>query len=176
MLNQSVDTGQVRSPALPGKYLTFRLAHQSYGLPVLKVREIIRSLDITPVPRMPPVVKGVINLRGKVIPVLDLAIQFSRTPTSMTDRTCIVVTQAATASGLLQLVGIIVDAVEEVTPVNEQDIEPLPDFGWDHGPEGILGLAKLRGAVKALLDIDRVIAETPALVGGESHSDPARAT
>lgn len=141
-----------------GRYLTFILGREAYGVAVLKVREIIRMLDITPVPRMPSHVKGVINLRGKVIPVIDLRIKFELGSAETNERTCIVVVQITTPSGARPQVGVIVDAVEEVIHIPGQDIEETPDFGGQLATDYILGMAKIKGCVKSLLDIDRVLA------------------
>ena len=141
-----------------GKYLTFVLGREGYGVPVLKVREIIRLSAITPVPQMPDYVKGVLNLRGKIIPVTDLRLKFRLARAEDTERTCIVVVQIATAEGTTTAVGLIVDAVEEVANLTDADIEPTPDFAGAVATDYILGIAKLKGSVKALLDLDKVVA------------------
>jgi purine-binding chemotaxis protein CheW len=143
--------------ALAGKYLTFGLGDESYGLPVLKVREIIKLTPITAVPQMPDYVKGVINLRGKVIPVVDLRAKFGLAKAATTERTCIVVVQVEMADHSKTFMGLIVDGVEEVAHIATQDIEETPDFGATLNTDYILGMAKVKGAVKALLDIDRVV-------------------
>jgi purine-binding chemotaxis protein CheW len=143
---------------LSGKYLTFVLGNESYGIPVLKIREIISMLHITPVPQMPAYVKGVINLRGKVIPVIDLRVKFCLAKADVTDSTCIVVVQVVAGAGNTKQIGLIVDAVEEVANIPQTDIEPAPDFGGAVEIDYILGMAKVKGAVKSLLDIDKVIA------------------
>jgi purine-binding chemotaxis protein CheW len=143
--------------AAAGKYLTFLLGHESYGIEVLRIREIIRLTDITPVPQMPAYVKGVINLRGKIIPVVDLRIKFSLAQTADTERTCIVVVQVNLPSGSKNLMGMIVDDVEEVVSITQGDIEETPDFGMQIDTDYILGMAKIKGVVKSLLDIDRVV-------------------
>jgi len=144
--------------SLAGKYLTFFLGEETYGIPVLKVREIISMLPITQVPQVPTYMKGVINLRGKVIPVLDLRAKFSLPETQATASTCIVVVQIKGAEGQINLIGLIVDAVEEVANIAEADIEPTPDFGGTVSVQYILGMAKIKGTVKSLLDIDQIIA------------------
>ncbi len=140
-----------------GKYLTFVLGHESYGISVLKVREIIRLMDITPVPQMPAYVKGVINLRGKVVPIVDLRIRFALAQAESSERTCIVVVQVKTPANTSAFMGFIVDAVEEVTNIPAAEIEPTPDFGSRLHTEYILGMAKIRGKVKTLLDIDQLL-------------------
>ena len=140
-----------------GKYLTFVLGHEPYGVAVLKVREIIRLPDITPVPRMPDYIMGVINLRGKVIPVVDLRIKFQLSKAEVTERTCVVVVEVDMPSKEKLLIGLIVDAVEEVINVTNDDIEATPDFGAKFSADYIVGMAKTKGAVKTLLDIDRIV-------------------
>jgi purine-binding chemotaxis protein CheW len=141
--------------AEPGKYLTFTLGTESYGIPVLKVREIIRLCPITPVANMPAHVKGVINLRGKVIPVVDLRTKFGLPAVLDDERTCVVVTQLALPGGL-RLYGVIVDGVEEVSHFLPDDIEPTPDFGGAIDSQYLTGIAKTTGGVKMLVDLDRV--------------------
>lgn len=140
-----------------GKYLTFVLGQESYGVDVLKIREIIRPVDITSVPQMPAYVCGVINLRGKIVPVVDLRIKFGLEPSAATERSCIVVVQVRLPSGGISLMGLIVDAVEEVLNISEGDIEETPDFGTTIDTDYILGMAKVKGAVKTILDIDKVV-------------------
>jgi len=142
---------------LAGKHLTFVLGREHYGVPVLKVREIIRLCDITPVPQMPPYIKGVLNLRGKIIPVADLRVKFGLASADNTDLTCIVVVSITLPDKTASLMGLIVDAVEEVVSIVASEIEPTPDFGAAIDTDYILGMAKIKGAVKALLDIDKVI-------------------
>lgn len=142
---------------LAGKQLTFVLGKEHYGLPVLKVREIIRFCDITPVPQMPDYVRGVLNLRGKIIPVVDLRMKFNLTEAKQTDLTCIIVVQVARPDKSNTLMALVVDAVEEVVTLTEADIEPTPDFGGAVQADYILGMAKVKGQVKALLDIDAVL-------------------
>jgi len=155
--------------ALAGKYLTFTLGDESYGVPVLKVREIIRLTPITSVPQMPDYVKGVINLRGKVIPVVDLRLKFGLARAESNERTCTVVVQVELAGQNKTLMGLIVDGVEEVVQIGAQDIESTPDFGSSLDTAYILGMAKVKNAVKALLDIDKVVAtETIELIQNQA--------
>ncbi len=139
-----------------GKYLTFSLDNEEYGIGILNVKEIIGMIPITMIPRMPAYVKGVINLRGKVIPVIDLRLKLSMKEAEYTERTCIIVVEISGASGQV-LLGIIVDSVAEVLNVKEADIEDTPSFGAKLETEYILGMAKIGGRVKILLDIDRVL-------------------
>jgi purine-binding chemotaxis protein CheW len=150
--------------AAAGKYLTFSLDRESYGLPVLRVREIIRLTDITPVPQMPPHIRGVINLRGKIIPVVDLRVRFGFPPALPSERTCIVVVQVAGGLGGQMQLGLIVDDVQEVTQISGADIEETPDFDAQVNTDCILGIAKLKGRVAVLLDIDKALsAESTAV-------------
>jgi len=146
----------VTTAAKPGRYLTFRLGRESYGLPVLGVREIIRLCPITPVPRMPAYIKGVINLRGKVIPILDLRAKFQLSSESYSDRACIIVVQVGAPPAAVMLMGAIVDAVEEVVQLAAAELEPTPDFGGSPATDYILGMATVHGGVKTLLDLDKV--------------------
>jgi purine-binding chemotaxis protein CheW len=139
-----------------GKYLTFSLAGEEYGIGILKVKEIIGIMAITTIPRMPSYVKGVINLRGKVIPVIDLRLKFSMSEMEYSERTCIIVVEISGEAGRL-LIGIIVDSVSEVLNVKGADIEDTPAFGARLDTEYILGMAKIGGSVKILLEIDRVL-------------------
>ena len=139
-----------------GKYLTFKLAAEDYGLEILKVQEIIKMMDITRVPRTPHFVRGVINLRGKVIPVVDLRLKFGMSESETTDKTCVIVVQVARKAGTVTM-GIIVDEVSEVLDIVGEDIEPSPSFGTTVDTRFILGMAKTKGAVKILLDIDKVL-------------------
>ena len=143
--------------AQAGKYLTVVLDSEAYGLAVLKVREIIRLQKITPVPQVPEFVKGVINLRGRVIPIVDLRAKFGL-KAEFTERTCVVVVQVTLDAGNTVQMGLIVDSVEEVVNLTGEEIEPTPEFGVRIDTSYILGMAKIKGQVKTLLDIDRVVA------------------
>ena len=139
-----------------GKYLTFSLEKEEYGIGILKVKEIIGMMPITSVPRTPAFVKGVINLRGKVIPVVDLRAKFDMEPIPYTERTCIIVVEIE-AKAATVLIGIVVDSVSEVLNIKEEDIEETPTFGTKLDTHYILGMAKTEGSVKILLNIDRVL-------------------
>ena len=143
--------------SLAGKYLTVVLDNEAYGIAVLKVREIIRLQKITPVPQMPEFVKGVINLRGRVIPVIDLRIKFGLRA-EFAERTCVVVVQIAIEAGRDIQMGLVVDSVEEVVNLTGAEIEPTPDFGARIDTSYLLGIAKVKNVVKTLLDIERVVA------------------
>jgi purine-binding chemotaxis protein CheW len=148
--------------AAPGKYLTFALADEEYGLPVLKVREIIKMMEITQVPKVPPHVKGVINLRGKVIPIVDLRLKFGFPPQEATERTCIIVVDSALNGGRGSL-GFVVDGVSEVMNITAEEIEPTPDFGEQFNTAYLQGIAKRGSHVKMLLDLDRVLSSASVL-------------
>ena len=139
-----------------GKYLTFCLAKEEYGIGILKVKEIIGMMPITTVPRTPGFLKGVINLRGKVIPVVDLRLKFGMEEMAYSERTCIIVVEIAGQSGPIQI-GTVVDAVSEVLNIKAADLEETPAFGAKLDTEYIRGMAKMNGGVKILLDIDKVL-------------------
>lgn len=139
-----------------GKYLTFSLAGEEYGIGILKVKEIIGMMPITIVPQTPDYIKGVINLRGKVIPVVDLRAKFMMPAADYTERTCIIVVEIAGERRSI-LMGIVVDSVSEVLNIKETDIEETPAFGTKLDTEYILGMAKIGSGIKILLDIDQVL-------------------
>ena len=149
---------QAHGPLLAkaGKYLTFTLADETYGMGILKVKEIIGMMSVTSVPRTPEFVKGVINLRGKVIPVVDLRLKFAMEAIPYTDRTCIIVVEIDTDEQTV-LIGIVVDAVSEVLNIREEEIENTPTFGSRLDTDYIMGMAKMDGGVKILLNIDHVL-------------------
>ncbi len=156
---------------LAGKYLTFGLAGEEYGLEILKVREIMGMMDVTAVPQTPEFVKGVINLRGKVIPVVDLRLKFSLDEAERTEETCIIVVDLGTVE-----TGIIVDRVSEVLDIAAEDIDETPAFGGSVDTDFILGMGKIDGSVKILLDIDKVlaaddIATVRAIANNNSETD-----
>jgi purine-binding chemotaxis protein CheW len=139
-----------------GKYLTFKLGDEEYGLEIHKVIEIIGMQDITPVPRTPDYLQGVINLRGIIHPVIDLNKKFGLGMTEETDLTCIIVVIVERDEKQEQM-GIIVDEVSEVEDINEEDVEDTPSLGTDINTEFILGMAKTKGSVKMLLDLQKVL-------------------
>jgi purine-binding chemotaxis protein CheW len=140
-----------------GKYLTFALGPEEYGLEILKVREIIGYMDITAVPQTPHHVKGVINLRGQVIPVIDLRAKFGMETTEVTEQTCIIVVEIATGGHKFST-GIVVDRVQEVLDIAGEKIEEAPQFGSSFNTDFILGMGKIGETVKILLDINQVLA------------------
>ncbi|MDR1394978.1 MAG: chemotaxis protein CheW [Deltaproteobacteria bacterium] len=146
-----------RAAGQEGKFLTFSLANEEYGIGILKVREIIGMMPIRTVPQTPGFVKGVINLRGKVIPVVDLRLKFSMSEAESTDRTSIIVVDVAAESSKFLNIGIVVDFVSEVVNIKADEIEAAPAFGAQLNTEYILGMAKIGKGVKILLDIDRIL-------------------
>ena len=151
-MQKPAETGKGKA----GKYLTFRLGEEEFGLEILKVQEIIQLQAITRVPRTPEYVRGVINLRGKVIPVVDLRLKFGMDRVEDTERTCIVVVQIRHADGVV-VMGTIIDEVREVLDIPEASIEDAPSFGSSIETEFILGMGKIGNGVKILLDIDKVL-------------------
>jgi len=147
---------------LGGKYLTFSLGSEEYGIVITKVREIIGIMEITAVPHTPDFIKGVINLRGRVIPIIELRMRFNMEVKDYDDRTCIIVVDVPGPNGTVQ-VGMLVDSVSEVINIAPQDIEPPPDFGVSTDAENIIiGMGKIKGKLKILLDVDQVIGRTLA--------------
>jgi len=153
------------APARGGKYLTFRLDDVEYGLEILKVREINGLTGITAVPRMPEYITGVINLRGKVIPVIDLRLKFGMIRGEHTEQTCVIVVDVG------QDVGIMVDTVSEVLDIADGAIEPAPAMGATVDTSFILGMGKINEQVKILLDIERVV-DVAELRQIADHVDP----
>ena len=152
LMDQAVNAMKERE----GKYLTFTLADEEYGIGILKIKEIIGMMPVTTVPQTPEFVKGVINLRGKVIPVIDLRLRFGMESMDYTERTCIIVVEIDGTSGTVQI-GIVVDSVSEVLNIKADEIEDTPTFGTKLKTDYILGMAKMEGGVKILLDINRVL-------------------
>ncbi|MFP4282460.1 MAG: chemotaxis protein CheW [Opitutales bacterium] len=147
-----------------GKFLTFKLGSESYAVEVLKIKEIIRMQRVTPVPHLPPYMRGIINLRGKVIPVVDLRLKFGLETIEETERTCIVVVQIRlNGDNRLAPVGMVVDAVDEVLNISDEQVEDNPDLGSTLENRFIQGLAKFEDIIVTLLDIDRLIREDDVL-------------
>ncbi|MDR0307232.1 MAG: chemotaxis protein CheW [Chitinispirillales bacterium] len=153
------EVAEKKGAGLAGKYLTFKLLKEEYGLEILKVREIIGMMAITSLPRTPLFVRGVINLRGKVIPVIDLRRKFEMEDTEDTDQTCIIVVDVGSKNGIIQI-GILVDSVSEVLDILGEDIEEAPTFGTNIDTAFILGMAKAKGSVKILLNIEKVLSSS----------------
>jgi purine-binding chemotaxis protein CheW len=141
-----------------GKYLTFSLSEEEYGLEILVVQEIIGMMKISRIPRTPGFIRGVINLRGKVIPVMDLRSKFGMTIQDDTEKTCIIVVQIGHDLDILTI-GILVDEVLEVLDIDDDQIEPPPSFGSKVNTDFLLGMGKIKEKVISLLYIDKVISE-----------------
>lgn len=156
MAQKEAQVKETRAKA--GKYLTFKLGDEGYGLEIHKVIEIIGMQDITPVPRTPDHLRGVINLRGIIHPVIDLNKKFGMGMTEETELTCIIVVTVERDEKQEQM-GIIVDAVSEVEDIEQEDIEDTPRLGTDINTEFILGMAKTKGTVKMLLDLQRILSK-----------------
>jgi purine-binding chemotaxis protein CheW len=151
-INQAVKVMAERE----GKYLTFTLADEEYGIGILKIKEIIGMIPVTSVPKTPEFVKGVINLRGKVIPVIDLRLRFGMESMDYTERTCIIIVEVSGPSGKVMM-GIVVDSVSEVLNIKSDEIDETPRFGMALNTDYILGMAKSDRSVKILLDIDQIL-------------------
>jgi len=162
-----------RARAAAGKYLTFGLGDEVYGLEILKVQEIIGLMRVTRVPGLPDVIRGVVNLRGKVIPVVDLRRQFAMDSKEDTERTCIVVVRVRRESQAVT-VGLIVDDVREVLAISEAQLEAVPNFGGGLETSYLLGMAKISPRVVLLLDVDRILSST--LLGALPAPEPGPAT
>ena len=141
-----------------GKYLTFSLEGEEYGLEILKVQEIMKMVDVTKMPRAPEFIRGVINLRGKVIPVVDLRLKFEMEKLENTNKTCIIVMQVVSGDSAVTM-GIIVDEVSEVLDIVANEIEPAPTLGTQVDISFIQGIAKTKGSVKILLNIDKALSD-----------------
>ncbi|MBN1592755.1 MAG: purine-binding chemotaxis protein CheW [Candidatus Coatesbacteria bacterium] len=142
--------------ATSGMYLTFKLGEEDYALEILKVQEIMGIIDITHVPRTPDFIRGVINLRGKVIPVADLRLKFGIGAENNTDKTCIIVLQVTRDAELITM-GVIVDEVSEVLDITSEQIEPAPSFGVQVDMDFIMGMGKIDKRVVIILDADRLM-------------------
>ena len=150
------DPGKNGVTGLEGKYLTFSLGKEEYGISILRVKEIIGMMPIRSMPRTPHFIKGVINLRGKVIPIVDLRLKFGLEQLEATERTCIIVVEVSGGETSV-LTGIVVDSVSEVLNIKGSDIEEAPALGVRLNTDYIRGMAKTDKSVRVLLNIDRVI-------------------
>lgn len=156
--NRISDAFSRQETAQAGKFLTFKLYQEEYGIDILQIKEIIGLMSITAVPHTPNYLRGVINLRGKVIPVVDLRCRFGMSSTEPTERTCIIVVELPEGGGGKKVTGLVVDSVSEVLSIGDQDVEPPPGFGSEGNTDFIRGMAKLDGQVKILLDVERLFA------------------
>lgn len=163
MAGESVDVAESASTqslqAIAGKHLTFQLDEEIHGIGILKVQEIIGMMTVTRVPRTPEFVRGVINLRGKVIPVIDLRLKFGLESKEDTERTCIIVLQVE-REGVQVVMGVLVDEVSEVLEVAAEAIEPPPSFGTNLDADFLLGMGKIGDKVVMLLDVDKILSSS----------------
>ncbi len=155
-MNAPATTSSAALPAEPRQYLTFTLGGEMFAVETLSVKEIIEYGQITAVPMMPPSIRGVINLRGAVVPVIDLKARFGTQPTEVTRRTCIVITELGTGDEH-QVIGIVVDTVSEVLEIPLSEIEPPPAFGARIRADFISGMGKIAGRFVILLEMGRVL-------------------
>jgi purine-binding chemotaxis protein CheW len=154
--DRSISSADSLTASREGKYLTFSLDNQEYGIGILKVREIIGMMPITAIPQAPHYVRGVINLRGKVIPIVDFRLKFGMAEAEQTNQTCMIVVGIEGPAGTI-LIGAVIDSVTEVLDIKEADIENAPVLDSNSNADFILGMAKMGKGVKILLDIDRVL-------------------
>lgn len=152
------------------QYLTFRLRQEAFAMGVLTIREIIEFDTLTVVPMMPDCVRGVINLRGKVLPVIDLAVRFDAEPTKPSRRTCIIIVELGAAHQTRQL-GVLVDAVHQVIALPPENIEPAPSLGSKLRPDFIAGVGKVNDGLVIILDLDKVLSEAELAGFPETAND-----
>jgi len=160
-----------------GKYLTFNLADESYGLEILRVQELVGLSAITRVPRLPAFIAGVINLRGRVIPLVDLRLCFGMAGSAMDDRTCVIVVRVERGKDHAAAMGVLVDEVSDVVYLAQDSIEPTPEFGTTVDTSFVKGVGRLEDRVVLLLDIDRVLSssELDAIAQAAGHTGDAAA-
>jgi purine-binding chemotaxis protein CheW len=169
-MSDNINGGAIAtSIAKAGKYLTFQMGKEVYGIEILKVQEIIGMMPVTRVPKTPDFVRGVINLRGKVIPVIELRRKFGMETREDTDRTCIVVVQVSGAIGTVTM-GLLVDEVSEVLNVGQEQIEAPPSFGAGVDTDFILGMGKVGQKVLMLLDADKVLSNEELVLAAQSRA------
>ena len=160
--------------AEPAQYLTFMLAGEMFAIGILAIKEIIEYHSLTEVPMMPDCVRGVINLRGAVVPVMDLLARFGRPSSATTKRTCVVIVEVAAADER-HVIGLLVDAVNEVLDIAAADIEPPPSFGARIRSDFILGVGKVKGKFVLLLDVDRALSlDEIAELGAAAAAEEAK--
>jgi len=166
-LNQGLKTPEHAEQR--GQYLAFSLGGETFAMDIRSIKEVIQFSDLTEVPLMPGFIRGVINLRGAVVPVIDLSIRFDRPPTEVTRRTCTVILEVV-QDDEISVLGVMVDNVSEVLDIGERDIEPAPSFGSDLRSEFIAGVGKVNGRFVILLDVNRVLSveEMAALTGADA--------
>jgi purine-binding chemotaxis protein CheW len=177
-MNAIVQTAQTLQAAADGQkleeqqqYLTFMLTGETYAIGILRIKEIIQYGQLTEVPRMPDFIRGVINLRGAVVPVIDLSARFGKQPTAIGRRNCIIIIEVAMGAET-QNVGVMVDAVNAVLEIPANEIEPTPNFGTHIRADFIAGMGKINGKFVIILNIQQVLSmdDMAALAGVESES------
>lgn len=170
--SQAANAGTVANATEPTQYLTFQLGQEMFAIGILAIKEIIEYHDLTVVPMMPPSVRGVINLRGAVVPVVDLQARFGKPASKVGKRTCIVIVEVGHPEER-QIIGVVVDAVNEVLDIAASDIEPPPAFGARIRADFIQGMGKVKGRFVILLNLDRILStdEIEALVTQPLHDD-----
>ena len=177
-MTQAAVAPAVRDAALAAEeqrqFLTFQLGEEMFAIGILSIREIIEYGYLTEVPMTPPFIRGVINLRGAVVPVVDLAVRFGRTARANSKRTCIVIVEAETATGSHEM-GIVVDAVNEVLEIRHADIEPAPEFGARIRSDFVTGMGKVNGKFVVILDVDRVLQVDEVAVAAMARQEAATA-
>ncbi len=171
-MNPVQDRPHPESLPAAGKYLSFSLGREMFAIPVLKVREIMRICPITPVPKTPLHIQGVINLRGKIVPVIDLRTRFRMPASPNRERLCIIVVQYQGTDEALHLMGMVVDVVDEVIHLATDQLRPTPDFGAALDTRFITGMAEARGRVKTLLDLDKLLSADGEVMGPSPSSEP----
>lgn len=149
------------APGQGGQYLTFMLGGELYALGILAIKEIIEYSGVSTVPMMPAAIRGVINLRGAAVPVLDLAARFGRPASEIGKRSCVIIVEV-NAHGGQQVIGVMVDAVNAVLQIDDADIEPAPGFGARIRSDFIAGMGKVNGKFVILLDVDSVLSGAAA--------------
>lgn len=153
------------------KYLAFLLGEETYGMPLLKIKEIIGKVDVTHIPKSPSFMRGVANLRGKIIPIIDLKLKFGIGETEFLPRTCIIVVELMTEEGV-QTSGLMVDEVSGVLDISEGYIEPVPNYSNSPAAEYLAGIGKVKDEIVTLLDVDKILASNnvAASVGVEKDA------
>lgn len=162
-IQEPVDRPDSRRSPTEGKYLVFGLGNDEYGIEINEIREIIALMKVTDIPRTPDYVRGVMNLRGSVVPVIDLRLRLGMAEVEPTNRTCIVVVDVHTDQ-LTLLIGLVVDSVNEVAQIRVDQLSPPPAFGGGIRTDYITGMARTENSVKILLDIQRVLTQDTLLM------------
>ena len=174
---EQLSAAQPATPALgqqlpPSQYLTFALGGEMFAVGILNVKEIIEYGKLTGIPMMPTFIRGVINLRGSVVPVIDLAARFGGEPSAPGKRSCVVIVEVASDDGAHHDIGILVDAVSEVLDIPGSEIEPPPSFGAKIRADFIFGMGKVAGEFVIILNIDKVLSVDEIAQLTSAQADP----